>query len=73
MIDYDVGVDLLAKPGERVEKSGTLCRLHAADASSAKAALARLESAFEISSGRPASAPLIAELVSGQVSRQRRT
>ena len=73
VIDYDVGVDLLSKPGERVQKSGTLCRLHAADASSAKAALVRLQSAFEISSRRPLSTPLIAELVSGQVSRPRRT
>ena len=30
-INYDVGIDQIAKPGERVEKSATLCRVHAAD------------------------------------------
>ena len=41
-INYDVGVDQIAKPGERVEKSGVLCRIHAADSASAKVAAARL-------------------------------
>ena len=43
-INYDVGVDRIAKPGERVEKTGTLCRVHAADPVQAKTALARLQS-----------------------------
>src|ERR1017187_4220011 len=29
-INYDVGVDRIAKPGERVEKNGALCRIHLA-------------------------------------------
>ncbi len=48
-INYDVGVDRMAKPGERVEKSGVLCRVHAADEAQAEAATARLKTAFEIS------------------------
>ena len=51
-INYDVGVDRMAKPGERVEKSGALCRVHAANAAQAEAAVARLQTAFEISPRR---------------------
>jgi thymidine phosphorylase len=51
-INHDVGVDRLAKPGERVEKSATLCRVHAADRAQAAAAGARLKAAFEFSAGR---------------------
>jgi len=49
VINYDVGIDLIAKPGEQVEKSTTLCRVHAPDSNRAKAAIARLKAAFEIS------------------------
>jgi thymidine phosphorylase len=52
-INYDMGVDQLAKPGEWVEKSATLCRVHAADRAQAAAAVARLKAAFKLSSGRP--------------------
>src|ERR1700690_687911 len=37
VINFDVGVDQIAKPGERVEKNGTLCRVHAADRKNAGA------------------------------------
>ena len=50
-INYDVGVDRIAKPGGRVEKSNVLCRVHAASQPEAEAAIARLKSAFEISAG----------------------
>jgi len=62
-INYDVGIDRIAKPGERVEKSQTLCRVHATNLEQAKTAASRLESAFEISSKRPARIPLIQEIV----------
>jgi len=52
-INYDVGIDQIAKPGERVEKSGVLCRVHAANAAQAGAAVARLKTAFEISPCHP--------------------
>ncbi len=58
-INCDVGVDQLAKPGERAEKSATLCRVHAADHAQAKASVARLKSAFEISPHPPAVARLV--------------
>ena len=41
-IDFDVGVDRITKPGERVENAGTLCRVHAADSIQAKTAVARV-------------------------------
>jgi pyrimidine-nucleoside phosphorylase len=53
VINYDVGVDQLAKPGEPVEKSATLCRVHAADCAQAAAAGARLKAAFKFLTGRP--------------------
>lgn len=63
VINYDVGVDQFAKPGERVEKSGILCRVHAADSVQAKTAIARLKTAFEISARRPPVKPLVQEVI----------
>ncbi len=62
-INYDVGVDQIAKPGERVEISGVLCRVHAADSASAKAAVVRLKTAFEISAKRPGKTPLVVKII----------
>jgi pyrimidine-nucleoside phosphorylase len=62
-INFDVGVDQLVKPGQRVEKSGTLCRVHAADSVQAKTAIARLKTAFEISARRPPVKPLVQEVI----------
>ena len=64
-INYDVGVDRIAKPGEGVEKSGVLCRVHAADAKQAKMAVARLQTAFEISGRRVKPSPLLVEIILG--------
>ncbi len=58
-INTDVGIDQIAKPGERVEKSGVLCRVHAADLVQAKTAIARLKTAFAVSARPPKSYPLI--------------
>ncbi len=63
-INFDVGVDQMAKPGERVEKNSVLARIHAADQAQAKAALVRLKTAFEISSKSKQPAPLILEILS---------
>ena len=62
-INYDVGVDQIAKPGERVERLGALCRVHAADSAQAKTAVARLKTAFEISAKRPAKTTLVVEVI----------
>jgi len=63
VINYDVGVDNIVKPGERVEKSGVLCRVHAADSTQARAAMTRLQTAFEISAKPQKIVPLISEII----------
>jgi len=62
-INCDVGVDKIAKPGERVGKNGTLCRVHMAGSAQARSAVACLKSAFEISAKRPARTPLVVETI----------
>ena len=62
-INYDVGIDRLAKPGEAVRAGDVLARVHAADSASAKAATAQLKTAFEISAKRPAQTPLVVEII----------
>ncbi|MBW8865508.1 MAG: thymidine phosphorylase [Verrucomicrobia bacterium] len=65
VINYDVGVDRIAKPGKRVEKSGVLCRVHANDAVQAKMAVARLKTAFEISAKKVRAGALVVEVIEG--------
>jgi thymidine phosphorylase len=62
-INYDVGVDRIAKPGERVEKNGALCRIHLADHAQAESACARVKAAFEISAKPKRITPLISEII----------
>jgi thymidine phosphorylase len=62
-INYDVGIDRLAKPGEVVHKNSVLARIHAADQSQAESACARLQAAFGISPKRPAKTPLVVEII----------
>ena len=63
VINFDVGVDQMAKPGERVEKNSVLARIHAADPTQAEAAGSRLKSAFEISAKPKRGVPLISEII----------
>ena len=60
VINYDVGVDQIAKPGERIEKGGVLCRIHASTPAQFNAAAVRLKPAFAISAKRTKPAPLLA-------------
>ena len=53
VIDSSVGIDQLAKPGDVVERRGTMARVHARTEAEAKVALARLEAAFEIGEEPP--------------------
>src|ERR1017187_4806142 len=62
-INYDVGIDRLAKAGEAVQKNSVLARIHAADQSQAKSACARLRAAFEISAMPPRATRLVAEII----------
>jgi pyrimidine-nucleoside phosphorylase len=62
-INYDVGIDRLAKPGEAVRKSSVLARIHAPDQSQAESARARLQAAFEFSAKPPPPTRLVAEII----------
>ncbi|HEV2692067.1 MAG TPA: thymidine phosphorylase [Verrucomicrobiae bacterium] len=64
-INFDVGVDRIAKPGEKVGKSGVLCRVHAADAGQAKGAVERVKTAFEISGKKVKAGALVVEVIEG--------
>ena len=63
MIQTDVGVDMMLKPGERVSPEHSLCRIHARTESEAGNAAERLRMAFEFSLKRPVIPPLIAEVI----------
>ena len=60
-INFDVGVDQLAKPGKKVQPNSVLGRIHAATACDAEAALIRLKRAFTFSKTSPAAGDLVQE------------
>jgi pyrimidine-nucleoside phosphorylase len=63
VINYDVGIDQLKKPGEPVDRGFILARIHASDRKQAAAASERLKTAFEVSVKRKRAVPLIAEVI----------
>ncbi len=65
IINPDVGIDELAKPGETVGIGSVLGRIHAASQAEADAACARLQSAFALSAEPPELPPLIHEIITG--------
>jgi pyrimidine-nucleoside phosphorylase len=62
-INYEVGVDAIAKPGEAIQAGSVLARIHAAEPAQADAACARLKAAFGITVHPPAAEALIAEII----------
>ncbi|HWD94193.1 MAG TPA: thymidine phosphorylase [Verrucomicrobiae bacterium] len=62
-INYDIGLDQLAKPGEGVDRDGILARVHAADRQQADYAAARLKTAIELSGKKTKTPRLIAEII----------
>jgi pyrimidine-nucleoside phosphorylase len=62
-INFDVGIDQLAKPGEPIQVGATLCRIHAANAAQAAGARKRLEGAFQISPRRRKPALLVCDVI----------
>ena len=63
VIQTDVGVDMMFKPGERVNPEHSLCRIHARTEREADTAAERLRTAFEFSFKRPVIPPLIVEVI----------
>ena len=61
-INYDIGIDRLAKPGDEVGRDWVLARIHAAGRKQATAAAARLKTAIEVSGKKMKRTPLIAEI-----------
>ena len=63
VINFDVGIDQIAKPREQIKSGEILARVHATDSDSAEMAQKKLETAFEISDKPPQLAPLILETI----------
>jgi pyrimidine-nucleoside phosphorylase len=67
VVNYEVGVDHLARVGAAVSAGAILARVHAADDHQAAWAARRVQAAFQIAPNPPAPAPLIREvIVAGQ-------
>ena len=63
VINPDVGIDALAKPGDAVRRGSVMCRVHAANEAQASEAIARLGAAFELSDTPPELPPLVREMI----------
>ena len=62
-IDPWVGIDRLAKPGDRVERGGVLCRIHANSDEQAREAQDRIKSTCKIGKRRQRTQPLIRAVI----------
>ncbi len=63
-LDYEAGVDRLAKLGQRVEPGSLVARFHGTDSARVEAAWEQAKAAFTIARQKPAEGELIAEVVS---------
>jgi pyrimidine-nucleoside phosphorylase len=63
LINHEVGVDQIVKPGERVRAQSVLARIHAAEVLPAQAAVDRVRTAFTISARASAVPKLVAETI----------
>jgi pyrimidine-nucleoside phosphorylase len=63
-INYDVGVDQIAKPGGAVRAGSVLARIHAPDQNRTASARRQLAAAFAISASRPEPRRLVLETLS---------
>jgi pyrimidine-nucleoside phosphorylase len=66
VINYDVGIDRLMKPGEAVQRGATLARIHATNDEQANKARETLKKAFEVSTKKSRTPPLISEIITKQ-------
>jgi thymidine phosphorylase len=63
LIQSEVGVDLMAKPGDVMSFGSLLCRVHSANQTQAEAAAKNLKTAFTISDFPPEPTRLICEFI----------
>jgi pyrimidine-nucleoside phosphorylase len=61
VLNHDVGVDQLVKPGEVVRAGAVLARVHAAESAVVDSAVKRLRPAFELGTEPPPATPLVIE------------
>jgi pyrimidine-nucleoside phosphorylase len=59
VINYDVGVDRLVKPGEKVAIGSVIARIHASDQKEAREACARVKGAFQFAARRGRASGLV--------------
>ena len=62
-VNFDVGLDRIAKPGDAVKAGAVLARIHAAGRTPAIVAHRRLKLAFEVSRRRPARVRLVSQVI----------
>ncbi len=62
VIDFDVGIDEVAKPGQEIKAGEILARIHASTNVSAASALKKLATAFVVSDDACQRAPLVSEI-----------
>jgi len=63
VVNLDVGLDRIAKAGDRVEAGQPLCRIHSASARQSEEAVERLGRAFTVTEQPAVTVPLIAEVI----------
>ncbi len=63
VMNFDVGVDHIAKPGDEVCQGAILLRIHAASKEEARTAQARLSEAFAVSATPPRLQRLVSEVI----------
>ena len=63
IVNFDVGLDQITKPGDAIKVGGVLCRIHANSVNEAKVASERLTKAFEVSTKRVKSSPLVDSVI----------
>jgi len=63
VINFDVGIDQIAKPGEKIQAREILARIHSTDQAAGEAAQLKLQTAFTVSDEPPPSPPLILEII----------
>lgn len=71
VLNYDVGLDQLSKPGETVRRGSTLARIHASNRAQASNALKRVRAAFQISAAKPRVGQLIAQVIEPDIEQDR--
>jgi pyrimidine-nucleoside phosphorylase len=63
VLNYEVGIEIFAKPGSIIQKGEPLARLYAASAQEVKSVAQRVVEAFTVSSGSKASPKLLADVI----------